>query len=279
MSSLTPEELQQAMFPVVKRGYDTAAVDRYLAEIAGRLHEADDFQRAGDEVAAALRGFQGVLADMRDEAEERALRVRTEAEQEAFRVRTEAEQLAVTMRNDAEQEANRTRTTAAEAAERVRVDAEREREELMAHAQSEVRSMLEDARVEREEAKKLAAAVDETVEAKHREFEEYLVAMTTLAENTARSRVTAVLDGYRAEVKRLVAARDQASAALEIVRSSLEHALTGLGQSELDLTDSALVDEATLPPAPIDDDAVEAAVVHALESITAPIETPPGQLI
>lgn len=276
MSSLTPEELRQATFPVVKRGYDMTAVDSYLADVAARLRDADAFQKAGDDVAVALRGFQGVLADLREEAEERALRVRTEAEQEAFRVRTEAEQLAVAMRNDAEQESQRTRAVATEAAERMRADAERERQELMAHAQAEVRNMLEDARVERDEAKRLADAVDEAVEAKHREFEEYLVAMTTLAESTARSRVTAVLDSYRAEVKRLVAAREQAGAALEIVRSSLEQALTGLGHPDLDLTDAAMLDDLPLPPAPIDDEAVEAAVAHALEAITAPIDAPSG---
>jgi DivIVA domain-containing protein len=281
--SLTPEELERTTFPVVKRGYDPRVVQRFLSELATSLRESDDFRRAGDEVATALRGLHGLLAGIKADAEDEALRVRTEAEQEAFRVRTDAEQQAVVLTRQAEEEAARARTEAerdagrlrheaAEDAARLRAEAQRERDELMTHAQIEVRAMLEEARLEREDAKRIAAAVDQTVAAKRSEFDEYLVAVTTLAESTARARVAAVLDGYRAEVERLVAAREQTSAALRVVRSSLEQAVTGL-DPDVDLTDRTLRDEEALQPPPLDDDAVEAAVAHALESMASPIET------
>ncbi len=285
--SLTPEELERATFPVVKRGYDPHAVERFLSEVATTLRESDDFRRAGDEVATALRGFHDLLAAMTEEAESDALRVRTEAEQEAFRVRTDAEQQAVALSRQAEEESIRMRTDAEEAARqlrhdatedatRLRAEAEREREELMTHAQSEVRSMLEEAHAEREDAERIAAAVEHTVAAKRAEFEEYLVAVTSLAESTARTRVAAVLDGYRAEVERLVAAREQTSAALQTVRSSLEQAVSGLN-ADVDLTDRSLEDEQLLQPPPLGDDAVEDAVAHALESMASAIETKPDQ--
>jgi DivIVA domain-containing protein len=273
--SLTPEELERATFPVVKRGYDPHAVGRFLSEVATNLRESDDFRRAGDEVEAALRGLHGLLARMKAEAEEDALRVRTEAEQEAFRVRTDAEQHAVRLAREVEEESVRIRTEAEEDARRLRADAERERDELMTHVQSEARDLLEEASAEREEARRIAAAVDQTVAAKRSEFEEYLVAVTTLAESTARARVASVLDGYRAEVERLVAAREQTSVALQMVRSSLEQAVTGLG-GDVDLTDGSLHDEQLLQPPPLDDDAVEAAVAHALESMASPMQTKPG---
>lgn len=273
--SLTPEELERATFPMVKHGYDPRAVEHFLSEIATNLRESDDFRRAGDEVATALREFHGVMARMKAEAGEEALRVRTEAEQEAFRVRTDAEQHSVLLGQQAEEESVRLRAEAAEDARRLRSAAALEREELMTHAQSEVSSMLEDAHAEREDAKRIAAAVEQTIAAKRTEFEEYLVAVTSLAESTARARVAAVLDGYRAEVERLVAAREQTSAALQVVRSSLEQAVSGLN-ADVDLTDGAVHDVPVLEPPPLGDDAVEDAVTHALESMASPIESTPG---
>lgn len=283
--SLTPEELERATFPVVKRGYDTHAVERFLSDIAKRLREADDFGRAGDEVASALRGLHGLLSGMKDEAEEDALRVRTEAEQEAFRVRTEAEQLSVRLGRQGEEEAKRlrieaeahaqlVRTEAEDDARRLRAESDREREELMTHAQNEVSSMLDDARAEREDARRVAGAVEQTVAAKRIELEEYLVAVTSLAENTARARVTSVLEAYRAEVDRLVAAREHTSAALKQVRAALEQAVAGLGD-DVDLTDGAFVSDEHLmqPPPCLDDDAVEHAVASALEALPSPLET------
>jgi DivIVA domain-containing protein len=283
--SFSPEELEGAKFPVVKHGYDPHAVEQFLADVATNLRESDDFRRAGEEVATALREFQTVLAEMKAAAEADALRVRTEAEQEAFRVRTDAEQEAVassrraeaesvTMRAEAEEAARQLRHDATEDATRLRADAEREREELITHAQSEVSNMLEGAYAEREDAKRIAAAVEHTVTAKRAEFEEYLAAVTGLAESTARTRVAAVLDGYRAEVDRLVAAREQTSAALQTVRSSLEQAVSGLN-ADVDLTDRSLQDEHVFVPPPLGDDAVEDAVAHALESVASVIETKP----
>jgi DivIVA domain-containing protein len=270
--SLTPEELERATFPVVKHGYDPKAVDRYLAEVATNVRESDDFLRAGDEVATALRRFHSVIAEMTDEAKNDALRLRTEAEEDALRVRTEAEQEAFRMRTEAVEEARRLRLEVNDEVARLRADAEREREELLTHAQEEVQKMLEDARTEREDAKRIAAAVDETVKAKRAEFEEYLVAVTSLAESTARARVESVLDGYRAEVERLAAARAQTSAALQVVRTSLEQAVMGLGD-EVDLRERPPAEEPPpLQPPPLDAEAVDEAVAHALRSTASPVD-------
>jgi DivIVA domain-containing protein len=286
--SLTPEELERATFPIVKRGYDPHAVQRLLAEVAATIRDSDDFRRAGDEVATALRGLHGLLAGMKEEAEEDALRVRTEAEQEAFRVRTDAEQHAVRVLREAEDEAARIRSEAIDEARRqrleadeyirrVRADSEREREQLMAHAQAEVRSMLDDAHSEREQAKQVAAAAEQTLAAKRAELEDYLVAVTTLAENTARARVTSVLESYRAEVERLVAARESTSVALRLVRSSLEKAVAGLGE-EVDLTDRRTEQDDELQPPALDEEAVDDAVAHALQTVASPVDAKPGDL-
>jgi DivIVA domain-containing protein len=273
--SLTPEDLERATFPMVKRGYDPQAVGRYLADLATNLRESDDYRRAGDEVAAVLRRFHGLVGEMAEQAESDAARVRAEAEQDALRVRTEAEQDAFRMRTEAVEDARKLRLEANEEVTRLRAEAEREHDELLSHAQDEVRSMLDDAREEREDARRIAAAVNETVTAKRAEFEEYLEAVSSLAESTARARVEAVLESHRIEVERLAAARAQASTALQVVRSALEQAVVGLGD-DLDLRDRPV--SAEPPPLPaLDDDAVDDAVTLALRSTTSPMEIEHGK--
>jgi vacuolar-type H+-ATPase subunit E/Vma4 len=226
---------------------------------------------------------------MKEDAEEEALRIRTEAEQDAFRVRTDAEQhavrlnrqaeeAAVQLRSEAAEDAHRLRAEAADDAARLRGEAQREHDEMVGNAQTETRTMVENARAERQDAQRVASAVEQTVTAKRAELEDYLVAVTSLAESTARARVTAVLDGYRAEVDRLVAAREQTSAALRQLRRSLELAAAGLGE-EVDLTDTGQSAEEHRPrPPSLDEDVVEAAVSQALASVTSPLDKKPGQV-
>lgn len=278
---LTPEELERATFPLVKRGYDPEAVQRFLAEVAARLRQEDDFRRAGDEVATALRGLHDLLTDMKSEAEEEALRIRTEAEQEAFRVRTEAEQQAVRMHNDAVEEIRQLQATAEANAARIRSEAERERDELMAHAQSEVRNMLEEARAERQRAEQLTEAADRTLAARRTELEEYLSSIATLAEHTARARAAAVIDGYAEEVDRLVQTKQRAAEALTEVKAALDKAVSAL-RADVDLTgDAAPTDDHALEieTPPTEDEIVAEVVTTTLDSVTSPLESRPGQLL
>ena len=105
------ERVRKTDFPIVLRGYDRQAVDRYVAEIAQLVAELEAtqtregvVQRALDEVGEQT---SGILQHAHDTAEEIAARSRSQAEgrlqraeQEAAEARAEADHYAQQVVND-----------------------------------------------------------------------------------------------------------------------------------------------------------------------------------
>jgi DivIVA domain-containing protein len=105
------ERVRKTDFPIVLRGYDREAVDRYVAEVAQLVAELEAtqtregvVQRALDEVGEQT---SGILQHAHDTAEEIAARSRSQAEgrlqraeQEAAQTRAEADHYAQQVVND-----------------------------------------------------------------------------------------------------------------------------------------------------------------------------------
>jgi DivIVA domain-containing protein len=105
------ERVRKTDFPIVLRGYDREAVDRYVAEVAQLVAELEAtqtregvVQRALDEVGEQT---SGILQHAHDTAEEIAARSRSQAEgrlqraeQEAAETRAEADHYAQQVVND-----------------------------------------------------------------------------------------------------------------------------------------------------------------------------------
>lgn len=119
---MTPDEIENHVFSLVRRGYDPAEVDDFLKDVATALAQAqlgvtppatepavadeptagsapdlmamsgpDDFERLGEEVAAILRQAHESVATLRHRAEAEAALIRQNAEREAAAFRREAD--------------------------------------------------------------------------------------------------------------------------------------------------------------------------------------------
>ena len=109
---ITPDEIENRVFPLVRRGYDPAEVDDFLRDVATTLAHAqgglatppaavaeapapeaapvavtvpgpDDFEQMGEEVAAILRQAHESVATLRHRAEADAALIRQDAQREA----------------------------------------------------------------------------------------------------------------------------------------------------------------------------------------------------
>jgi DivIVA domain-containing protein len=190
--ALTPDDIEGRQFPVTDRGYDAAAVDQFLREVAASYRyemldvappEAPDdrsdapappggesLDRVGQDVADILRAA-GQLADT----------VRTEAETDAASIRARADRDAADARQEAERDrgqAKRLLVRAQEQAEAIVSEAEEEARSRIAQVEDEVRRQTEQAlerahqqadqiaRAERDAVDRLAAvraSVDESI--------------------------------------------------------------------------------------------------------------------
>jgi DivIVA domain-containing protein len=108
--AITPDEIENRVFPLVRRGYDPAEVDDFLRDVASALAQAqgglatppaaaeeapeaepaaatvrgpDDFEQMGEEVAAILRQAHESVATLRHRAETDAALIRQDAQREA----------------------------------------------------------------------------------------------------------------------------------------------------------------------------------------------------
>ena len=112
--AITPDEIENKVFPLVRRGYDPAEVDAFLTDVASTLAQAqgglatppvaeaeapapapvaepdavtvrgpDDFGQLGEEVAAILRQAHESVAQLRHRAEADAALIRQNAQREA----------------------------------------------------------------------------------------------------------------------------------------------------------------------------------------------------
>ena len=148
---LTPEQIEARRFRLAPNGYECEAVDRFLVEVIEALRDqpagpsdADEFSRAGQEIASVLRAARDSAGAMRAEAEGLAASMRSRAELETADLRQTAEaerkqskvilidaqQRAETLLREAEQQATATLAAAtAQAATRAtQITAEAERQ-------------------------------------------------------------------------------------------------------------------------------------------------------
>jgi DivIVA domain-containing protein len=152
---LTPEEIEAHRFRLAPNGYECEAVDRFLVEVVEALRDqpvgasdADEFSRAGQEIASLLRAArdsagamraeaEGLAASMRSRAEletaDRRQQVEAEAEQATVAL-IEAQQRAEAMLRQAEQQATATlaaaTSQAAARATQITAEAERQAEQI-----------------------------------------------------------------------------------------------------------------------------------------------------
>ena len=95
---LTPEQIEARRFRLAPNGYECEAVDRFLVEVIEALSDqpagppdADEFSRAGQEIASVLRAARDSAGAMRAEAEGLAASMRSRAELETADLRQSAE--------------------------------------------------------------------------------------------------------------------------------------------------------------------------------------------
>jgi DivIVA domain-containing protein len=212
--TLSPEQIEQVTFTKVKQGYDVGEVHGFLHALAAQLRTADDFDRAGGEVAAALRGMHHLLVEMKQNAEEEIERSRREAAEETDRMRAEAK----------------------DEVDRLRADAQWHHDQLIGEAEVKAQQMIDEASELRAEADQVAQAIDHTVRAKRKEIENYVVSLSARAEELARGRIDEVLENHRAALSQLAESRVEAAETLRRAQRLIESAL-GVVLTDLDLTE------------------------------------------
>ena len=90
---LSPDDIRHRKFPVRRRGYDTAAVDAFLGQIAQSVDDADSidaFETAGREIAHILRATHEEATRLRATANAEAEAILSQAEVEAERIHAQA---------------------------------------------------------------------------------------------------------------------------------------------------------------------------------------------
>jgi|SRR5579884_235913 len=162
-------EARNVEFPVGVRGYQRAAVDRYVERVNRLITELEMYsspesavRHALDEVSDETRE---ILQRAHESAEEITVRSRAraderlqEAEEEARRLLAAAEERARELREAAQREALEARETAQREARETREAAQREIAEARRAAQREADSLLENARRHAEETLEAAEA-------------------------------------------------------------------------------------------------------------------------
>jgi DivIVA domain-containing protein len=97
--ALDRQSIEKRDFPIGRRGYDPAAVDAHLSEIAGQVEELRVSARrhneslassASEQVRAIVEAAEASAAEILRQAEAEAREIRAEAAQEAQAARTEA---------------------------------------------------------------------------------------------------------------------------------------------------------------------------------------------
>jgi DivIVA domain-containing protein len=222
--AITPDEIENRVFSLVRRGYDPAEVDDFLKDVASTLAQAqgglatppappatddrratagagaDDFGRLGEEVAAILRQAHESVDSLRQRAEAEAAVIRQDAEREAEAMR---------------QEADADRQAAAIALEAARAEVDRTLAELARQAD--------------------------------------LAAEAAAARAQERSRQ--VIEAARLEARGAVTVQRNVRVRLEDTREDIDQALDHLIDEDtdlfetIDLTDTALAEDAVAAPA------------------------------
>jgi DivIVA domain-containing protein len=164
------KQARDTEFPVALRGYDRAAVDRYVEHVNRLLAELEissspesAVRHALDEVSEETRD---ILQHAHDTAEEITARSRSraddrlqQAEQEAKELRAAALREAQETRDAAQREAETTREAAQRESQQQRAAAQREADELRTAARSESEDMLETAETRSRDLARSAEAI------------------------------------------------------------------------------------------------------------------------
>jgi DivIVA domain-containing protein len=249
--ALNPDEIERMRFSIARRGYDSSEVDTFLAWLANELRTDDDFDRAGTEVATALRRMHRSVLDIQSAAEE-----------EAAAIREAAERYATETRGEADRERHELLEELAAAAARAHAEAESERDAITKAA----REHLTDAQrilVEAEaESQRLRSDADA-----------YLESVNVLAERSARERAAAALHEMRDDLARLVYERETVRANLRQLRIAIANAIEPADESELDLT-------AEEPPKPVEVKTDQPDPIDALvdQTVAEAVKRSPRQL-
>ena len=161
------EEIREVDFPIALRGYDRAAVDRYMQQVNRLIAELEissspesAIRHALEEVSEEASGLlqhahetadeitarsRAKADDRHQQAEREAADVREAAAREAQETRETAQRETQELRATAAREAHELSETAAREAQQVRVTAQREVEEMLAAAEVRVRELDRDA--------------------------------------------------------------------------------------------------------------------------------------
>lgn len=261
--ALNPDEIERMRFTVTRRGYDSAEVDTFLAWLANELRNDDDFDRAGTEVATALRRLHRSVLDIQSVAEEEADSLRARTSEEAERVRAEADQYATEVRAAADEEVRQHRERVASEAAALRTTAEAENAALTAATREALT-----------EAQRILSEAEERSRTARAEADAYLESAVVLAERSARARAVAAVQDLRDDLARLVYERETVRTQLRQLRTAIASAIEMAAGGEVDLTqdepdtDNGSRDGQFTPPAadapqPVDE-IVDEAVSEAL---------------
>jgi DivIVA domain-containing protein len=223
--ALNPDEIERMRFTVTRRGYDSAEVDTFLAWLANELRNDDDFDRAGTEVATALRRLHRSVLDIQSVAEEEADSLRTQTSEEADRIRAEADDYASQVRAAADQEVRQHRERIASEAAALRTTAEAENAALTAATREALT-----------EAQRILTEAEERSRTVRAEADAYLESATVLAERSARARAVAAVQDLRDDLARLVYERETVRTQLRQLRTAIASAIEMAAGGEVDLT-------------------------------------------
>ncbi len=166
------ERIRSTRFTLVRKGYDPAQVEQFLAEVAdwletGGTDEARaeivrrEIDRVGERTAGILAGAEDTAEQWRGDAEREVAAMLDRAGAESERERTDADAYAATTRGDADEYGARLRTATDTYAEKMRGDAD---------AYAETTRSTADANADRKQvvADQRAAELIEAAEAKAR---------------------------------------------------------------------------------------------------------------
>jgi len=225
-------------FPRARKGYDPAAVDRYVAELSAALRaaerrEADLRERVADlerraavpelDEAAITSALGSETARVLQAAHEAAREVVARAQRRAAELLDEVEASLAARREDVERDAAAQSAAAAAAAAERHAAAEREAAELLESTKAECRAMLEESRALRA---RVLADLAERRRQLHVQLEQLRAGRDRLA--AVIETVGAAVDELRAE---LAAAEEAAREAAEAAgrRAAEEAAGTAVG--------------------------------------------------
>lgn len=238
-------------FSTVRRGYEPAEVRAFLhnvADMVGRLqraeaHERERAERAetravlaeqfdqhrlvellGEETARVLDSARAAAADIRTKAEESASRMLRDAQEKAHGVAEKAEFDAAERRVEILAEADALRRDAEAEVERCRSEGRSLLEEMRQEAEAERDRMLSDGESARAEAEAEAQAIRAAAE----EQGSALVAEAQAVREHVLGDLARRRRSAREQLERLSAARDRLLTAYEVVRRTVDEAMSEL---------------------------------------------------